>query len=85
MYVCLYDCRSVLLLVLVPLQWHTQKDNRMAIEHSTIEVAGFLTMAFLQSLVTFLLFLALDHERQFRSAGMYVCGLCLCLFSTWSQ
>ena len=36
---------------------------------SDVSTAGFILQAVLQSIVSLFLFIALDHERQFRSSG----------------
>ena len=61
-------------MVFVPVQqrWHQSLSSismNMTYNDSGVETAGFLVLALLQSAATLFLFLALDHERQFRSAG----------------
>ena len=43
------------------------QERDMAVED--FNMAGFILQAVLQSVVTLMLFVALDHERKFRSSG----------------
>ena len=52
------------MMVFVPVQLKTKNGHG-----GDVDEAGFLVTAFLQSAATLALFLAIDHERQYRSSG----------------
>lgn len=70
-------CRSVIVMIFPVLAWKdhdniTSTSNSSALLPDTVEnfnMAGFILQAVFQAVATFLLFLALDHERRFRSSG----------------
>ena len=60
--------RSAAMMVFVPVQ-HKTKTTYGGDVDEDVGKAGFLVTAFLQSAATLALFLAIDHERQYRSSG----------------
>ena len=77
----LLSYRSAVLMVFPVLSWHfdtgsdddsvvvAASSNCTVLSQHKLNSSGFVVQAFLQSAAVFLLFLALDHERQFRSSG----------------
>ncbi len=49
------------------LAWKVYSESESIVDD--FNMAGFIVQAVLQSGATFLLFLALDHERKYRSSG----------------
>jgi len=56
------------MMVLVPLQL-SRESPLSTYSGGSVETAGFLVTTCLQSATTLALFLAIDHERQYRSSG----------------